>query len=152
VRRWDLVSFWQRRVSTSLCNYRSCGSVGCLFTNYQALLFFGENATPRYKMKRLTMFICGAFFLFGASLVFANQTHTCIHRSTDRFISVVYENLESKLPCEVQYTRRNQTQTVFWADKELGFCEKKAMELVQKHKKWGWKCGYVVVAASNLEI
>ena len=70
----------------------------------------------------------------------ANETTLCTFGQKERVISVIYQNQESKLPCEVHYKKNGKTETLWAAQHNAGYCEEKAKAFIQKQTGWGWKC------------
>lgn len=68
-----------------------------------------------------------------------NQTTNCQNGDLARTIELAYP-AEGDLPCEVRYTKQGSTQILWSASNELGYCEMKAAEFVEKHRGWGWDC------------
>ena len=66
-------------------------------------------------------------------------TTVCVNGSNIRIVEVIYPG-ESAVPCEVQYTKKAGTQTLWTAKESVGFCESQAAKLVEKQKNWGWTC------------
>lgn len=64
---------------------------------------------------------------------------SCTHSGEMRTIEVVYPQ-GAELPCEVHYTKKGETRTLWTASNQAGFCESKAEELIAKQRGWGWQC------------
>lgn len=79
-------------------------------------------------------------FLFSSFTAFAADEYVCNNGEAKRVISVTYESDETRVPCEVQYDKGEGVQTLWSAKSELGYCETKASELVEKQESWGWSC------------
>ena len=71
-----------------------------------------------------------------------NRKTMCVHGNETRVIEVVYPE-GNRLPCEVQYTKAGNTQTLWNAKNKAGYCENKAAEFVGKQIGWGWSCDLV---------
>lgn len=56
-----------------------------------------------------------------------------------RSISVAYPE-QTPVPCQVQYTKAGETQTLWQAQNTEGYCEQQARAFVAKHESWGWQC------------
>lgn len=56
-----------------------------------------------------------------------------------RTISVNYPE-QAPVPCQVQYTKDDDTQVLWQASNTEGYCETKAQAFVAKHENWGWQC------------
>lgn len=79
--------------------------------------------------------------IFGAGNVYADETIICTNGHQERMVSVIYQDQDTKVPCDVEYTKDGQTQTLWHADNEYGYCQDKAEEFIQKLNEWGWFCG-----------
>ena len=79
-------------------------------------------------------------FILGPGNLYADETITCTDGQQERVISIIYQNQDAKVPCDVKYTKNGQTETLWHADIEFGYCEEKAEEFIQKHIEWGWRC------------
>ena len=91
-------------------------------------------------MKRLTSLSLSISLSLLASYAAADETYLCTYGQTERVITVVYQDQEKKVPCEVRYQKNGATQTLWEAKSEVGYCEEKAQGLVQKQREWGWLC------------
>ena len=76
-------------------------------------------------------------FLSFSLIAFAGEKHVCTYGDAVRVISVAYEDDQNQVPCEVNYDKGEGVQTLWTARSEIGYCESKAIELVEKHKSWG---------------
>ncbi len=67
---------------------------------------------------------------------------TCEQGGLIRKVVVVYANPGQALPCEVIYDKSGEgsIETVWRSDYEAGYCEARAMELVEKLNGAGWLC------------
>lgn len=77
---------------------------------------------------------------FACFTAFADEEYVCNNGDAKRMISVTYENDQAQVPCEVQYDKGEGAQTLWSAQSEVGFCENKASEFVEKQESWGWSC------------
>jgi hypothetical protein len=75
-----------------------------------------------------------------ASYAMADETYVCTFGQKERVISVVYQDQEEKVPCEVRYQKDGTTETLWNAENKVGYCEEKAQGLVQSQREWGWFC------------
>ena len=91
-------------------------------------------------MKRWTIFSLTIALSAIASVAIADETYVCTYGQKERVITVVYQDQEMKVPCEVRYAKDGITETLWTAENEVGYCEEKAQELVQKQRDWGWLC------------
>lgn len=83
------------------------------------------------------LFITLLFFCFNA---FASEEHVCTNGDDMRVISVEYEDAQTQIPCDVNYDKGEGVQTLWSAKSEIGYCESKAREFIEKHESWGWSC------------
>ena len=91
-------------------------------------------------MKRLTLTLLVLALSMFASVCFADETYVCTYGQQERVISVLYQDQEMKVPCEVRYEKDGTTTTLWTAENEAGYCEQKAQDFVQKQREWGWIC------------
>ena len=91
-------------------------------------------------MKRLTILCLTIALSMLASLAIADETYVCTYGQEERVITVVYQDQEAKVPCEVRYEKDGTTTTLWTAENEAGYCEEKAQDFVQKQREWGWIC------------
>ena len=68
-----------------------------------------------------------------------SRTYICTRDNAERTIELHYPTGQS-LPCEVNYTKSGNTQTLWQAFNQTGYCEEKAEAFVEKHRQWGWHC------------
>ena len=69
------------------------------------------------------------------------MNYNCKHNSgaAPRKLEVKYHS-DKKVPCEVVQTRGDVAKTEWDAKNEVGYCEKKAEEELNRLKSQGWKC------------
>jgi len=91
-------------------------------------------------MKRFTIPLLVLALSMLASICLADETYVCTYGQQERVISVVYQDQEMKVPCEVRYEKDGTTTTLWTAENEAGYCEQKAEDFVQKQREWGWIC------------
>ncbi len=77
---------------------------------------------------------------FACFTAFADEEYVCNNGDAKRVILVTYESDQEQVPCEVQYDKGEGAQTLWSARSEVGFCENKASEFVEKQESWGWSC------------
>ncbi|MBB3166884.1 hypothetical protein [Simiduia aestuariiviva] len=80
-----------------------------------------------------------AITLLTATGALANS-YVCTHGGMERSITVVYHEPGQAVPCEVQYTKQGESQTLWRADNEGGYCEAQASAFAEKQAGWGWEC------------
>ena len=78
-------------------------------------------------------------FLFSTTSV-ADVIYQCEQAGFTRTISVVYQDQQAKVPCEVNYDKGEGEQKLWWAENEQGYCEFQAEQFVEKQRGWGWSC------------
>lgn len=69
--------------------------------------------------------------------------YECVNGDLQRRVEVIYETAVT-VPCEVHYTKNieapGDSQVLWRALNEEGYCEAKASEFVAKLEGWGWAC------------
>ena len=100
-------------------------------------------------MKKLTVVCIMISFGLLVGNAVADETYTCTHGSQERIISIVYQDQEAKIPCEVQYQKNGVTETLWNAQNEVGYCERKTQEFVEKQRGWGWDCAMAGAAMAD---
>jgi hypothetical protein len=70
--------------------------------------------------------------------------YQCELRGNVRRVEIQYTDSTSAIPCVVMYYKDTEspgTERVLWsATNEVGYCETKAQEFVEKLENWGWNC------------
>lgn len=79
----------------------------------------------------------------GTSLAMDNQKTVCTHGTQQRIIEIIYTG-EGAVPCEVHYTKDMETQVLWQAQKQVGYCEEKAAAFIEKQRGWGWECETII--------
>lgn len=82
---------------------------------------------------------CMLLCFTGFAVAVENQMTICTRDNEQRVITLFYFN-QTSLPCEVKYTKDGETQTLWSAHYEEGYCEEKARELIENQSSWGWDC------------
>lgn len=72
--------------------------------------------------------------------VFADERYICTLGQAERVVSLVYDDAENFLPCEVRYTKEGKTETLWQSSKTVGYCENKIKEFVKQQTDSGWHC------------
>ena len=91
-------------------------------------------------MNKLTiLFLVISVGLLAGTAV-ADETYICTHGTQERIITIIYQDQEAKIPCEVQYQKEGVTETLWSAQGQVGYCEEKAQAFVEKQRGWGWSC------------
>lgn len=75
--------------------------------------------------------------------------YTCTNGASQRLITVVYTTPGQVVPCEVVYEKDGQSNSLWRADAEAGYCEAKAREFADKQAGWGWTCSETSTMASE---
>ena len=73
---------------------------------------------------------------------FANSW-TCHYAELTRNVVIFYPNAPAKLPCKVYYTKPKENvmpRTLWKAEHEDDYCERKAVEFIERLESWGWQC------------
>lgn len=85
-----------------------------------------------------------AFCVPGLCFAQSNQVYSCVNGALERRVEIVYEQPEAPVPCEVRYSKLTeqpgQTQTLWSANNQEGYCESKTDEFLQRLQWWGWIC------------
>lgn len=81
--------------------------------------------------------------LLAAAASPASASTECTMDQMTRTVTVVYGNPGQPVPCEVLYEKPadNQSLTLWRAQNEVGYCEARAAEFVNKLVDLGWACG-----------
>lgn len=79
----------------------------------------------------------------------AQDKYVCKSDHSERVIEVVYTNPNSKVPCEVHYTKPDGTAVLWDAKHEVGYCEAKAKAFAEKLTTLGMSCSGVDAASST---
>ncbi|AJQ97774.1 pilin [Gynuella sunshinyii] len=97
---------------------------------------------------KLSVFV----LIFISNLALSDETYLCTFGQQERVVSIIYQNQESKLPCEVRYKKEGTTETLWRATNKTGFCEEKAESFVQKQIDWGWRCSNMVSSSTPIVV
>ena len=92
-------------------------------------------------MKNIFLSTIAFLIIFGASNVYADEIIVCTNGQQERMVSIIYQDQDAKVPCDVEYTKNGQTETLWHAENEYGYCQEKAEEFIQKLNELGWQCG-----------
>ncbi|EAR54935.1 hypothetical protein SKA34_09453 [Photobacterium sp. SKA34] len=79
----------------------------------------------------------------------AQDRYVCKSDHSEHVIEVVYTNPNSKVPCEVRYTKPDGTAVLWDAKHEVGYCEAKAKTFAEKLTSLGMSCSGVDEASST---
>jgi hypothetical protein len=71
---------------------------------------------------------------------YAQNQYVCTRGGSERIIEVVYHQPDSKVPCDVKYTKSEGTEILWSANNEVGYCENKATEFTIQSASRGWSC------------
>ena len=75
-----------------------------------------------------------------------SDSYACTHGELTRRVVIMSEPGVS-VPCEVHYFKDTEspgeTQILYSAERQAGYCEEKASEFVAKLVGWGWSCSTV---------
>ena len=91
-------------------------------------------------MKSLAISLCFLLLALVSATSKAEINYICLSEGEERKISVVYTYPDSPVPCEVTYEKYGQTQSLWRAQSEVGYCELQAEIFVDKQRGWGWDC------------
>jgi hypothetical protein len=92
----------------------------------------------------MKLLILMPLLISGSLMAAQNQSIHCQRNDVVRIIEVLYPG-GTLLPCEVHYRKEGESQLLWQAKNESGYCEQKAAEFAEKQRGWGWQC---VVTAS----
>jgi hypothetical protein len=83
-----------------------------------------------------------AVLLLATSSTLLADDYTCTSGTSKRFIRVQYEDPNSLVPCQVVYEKETEgtTETAWQAQREVGYCERKAKQLARSLTRYGWLC------------
>ena len=80
----------------------------------------------------------------GGTAALAAEDYECRQGDLVRQIEVQYLNPGQTVPCQVEYRKPSEgidSQILWSAEREEGYCESKAKEFRSKLESWGWSCG-----------
>ena len=83
-----------------------------------------------------------SLILFAPAMVSASASWTCEHNNLIREVSIDSAG-ENAVPCRVNYTKLTEgvdTQQLWSAQNEAGYCEARAEEFIARLESWGWAC------------
>ena len=89
---------------------------------------------------RFTLSVLFVAFFCASFAVIAGEDYVCDNNGEKRIISIAYQSDDQSVPCEVKYDKGEGVQTLWSAQSEVGFCETKANEFLEKQESWGWSC------------
>lgn len=78
--------------------------------------------------------------LLNTLTAYADETYLCTFGQQQRVISVIYENQQRQLPCEVRYKKQQGTEVLWRSENQVGYCLEQAKKFVEKQVGWGWRC------------
>lgn len=84
-----------------------------------------------------TLLSLAAIFSFQS---LAGPIYYCQKDDQERIIEVEYLKEDSRVPCQVNYTKYGKSEKLWSAINVLDYCEDKAAAFVDKQKSWGWQC------------
>lgn len=96
----------------------------------------------------LTAFFLVTFAIQGNVLGQESDIRTdrsiCQSGNAERRVEIVYFDQVKEVPCEVHYYKdseeSSESQTLWRAENQAGFCERKLTEFVDKLSGLGWNC------------
>ena len=68
------------------------------------------------------------------------RSFVCTHGDTERYIRTEYPGQQSGYACRVRYDSDNGFEYPWNARNQAGYCEPKALGLVEKLRRNGWDC------------
>ncbi len=87
----------------------------------------------------MRIFIGILFTICISQVALADTTYVCTRGDMERRIEVVYLGTGTA-PCEVRYTKNGNTEVLWSAQAEEGYCDARAVDFVEKQRGWGWEC------------
>lgn len=82
----------------------------------------------------------------------AGEDFVCENNGSKRIVSIVYQNQEASVPCEVRYDKGQGVETLWSAQSESGYCETKANQFIAKQESWGWSCERFESPVADVEL
>lgn len=79
-----------------------------------------------------------SFLILGTAQ--ADQSTACVNGGQIRVLELDYAVEGQKLPCQVIYKKGFESEVLWKASGQAGFCEAKLAEFLEKQKEWGWRC------------
>ncbi len=79
----------------------------------------------------------------GGTAALAADGYECRRADLVRQVEVQYLNPGQAVPCQVEYRKPSEgvdSQILWNAEREEGYCESKAKEFRSKLESWGWSC------------
>ena len=70
----------------------------------------------------------------------ASEDYVCDNNGEKRIVSIVYQDEQALVPCEVRYDKGQGVETLWVAKSEVGYCEARVNEFIGKQESWGWRC------------
>jgi len=70
----------------------------------------------------------------------ADESIACVSGNQIRVLVLGYAVEGQKLPCQVIYKKGLESEVLWSATGQAGFCEAKLAEFLDKQKEWGWRC------------
>ena len=89
---------------------------------------------------KFTLSILFVVFISASFAAMAGEDYVCDNNGEKRIITIAYQSEQDAVPCEVRYDKGEGVQTLWSAQSEVGFCEAKANEFIEKQESWGWSC------------
>ncbi|MCG7899445.1 MAG: hypothetical protein JAY85_13435 [Candidatus Thiodiazotropha weberae] len=95
-------------------------------------------------MKYLIHKACGLLLILLMSpSVSMADSWSCHYQELTRSVVILYPNEPSRLPCKVYYAKPKENvipRTLWEAQNEENYCQRKAEAFVDKLESWGWQC------------
>ena len=87
----------------------------------------------------ISTLIATSLLLSQTSVAETNQVTTCTLDGATRTITIEYPN-STAVPCQVSYTKNGDTNVLWNANIETGYCETNGQAFIEKQRGWGWQC------------
>ena len=70
----------------------------------------------------------------------ADKHTACVSGNQIRVLVLDYAVDGQQLPCQVIYKKQLESEVLWSATGQAGFCEAKLAEFLHKQAEWGWRC------------
>ncbi len=94
------------------------------------------------RIRVLNAALC--WLALGGTAALAADGYECRQADLVRQVEVQYLTPGQAVPCQVEYRKPSEgvdSQILWSAEREQGYCEFKAKEFRSKLESWGWSCG-----------
>jgi hypothetical protein len=92
------------------------------------------------------LLVLASFALPGLAAAEA-MSYDCVHGGSTRRVEVAFP-VAGQPRCEVRYHKDGESQVLWSAEVESGYCESKARDFISKLQDAGWSCANVDAASA----